>query len=39
MRVYMVYRFMQLKHITTVVLRVNASRYSQPASKFIYENK
>lgn len=39
MKLYMVSRFMQLKHITTVVLHENASRYSQPASKLIRESK
>lgn len=39
MKIYMVSRFMQLKHITTVILRENAPRYSQPASKLMNESK
>lgn len=38
MKMYMVSRFMQLKHITAVILHENAPRYSQPASKFLHES-
>lgn len=39
MKMYIVSRFMQLKHITTVILCENAPRYSQPASKLMNESK
>lgn len=39
MKLDMVSGFMQLKHITTVVLHENSSRYSWPASKLIHESK
>lgn len=39
MKMYMVSRFMQLKHITTVILHGNAPTYSQPASKLTNESK